>query len=232
MKQSNNIDLTVIFLTVNKLPEKWVKFHREKLLKAVGDYPIIAVSRVPMPEYELNIIQDGEICADNVYRQILRACKIATTPYIAIVEDDSLYPYDHFHSFRPAPNEFAYNMSRWSLYDWRAPMYSWRDRISNLTLIAPRELAIKCLEERFEKYPDPLPDHMVGEMGKPKVEAKLGLPHYPIRMWNSDVAVLNINHKYSMDDREIRQVKKPGSLRAYDIPHWGHAKTIMAQFND
>lgn len=223
-------DLTIIFLTVNKLPAKWVAFHKEKLLEAVGDYPIITMSRIPTDMPGINMIQDGEICADNVYRQILRACKVATTKYIAIAEDDSLYPYDHFHSFRPDEKTFAYNQSRWSLYEWRKPMYSWRDRISNLTLIAPRELAIKCLEERFAKYPDPLPDHLVGEMGKPRTEEKLGLPHYNTRMWNSDIAVLNINHKYSMDDRELRQVKKPGSLRAYDIPHWGHAKDIMKHF--
>jgi hypothetical protein len=109
-------------------------------------------------------------------------------------------------------------------------MYSWRDRISNLTLIAPRELVIKCLEERFAKHPDPLPDHKVGELGKLRIQDRLGLPSYKIKMWNSDIAVLNINHQYSMDDMELRQVKKPGSLRAYDIPGWGHARDIMKHF--
>lgn len=223
-------DLTIIFLTVNRVPEGWAKFHKEKLLEAAGDCPIITASREPVDMPGEHLIQDGEICADNVYRQMLRAAKLAKTKYIAIAEDDSLYPYDHFNSFRPKDDEFAYNMSRWSLYEWREPMYSWRDRISNLTLIATRELAIKCLEERFAKYPDPLPDHQVGELGKLRTQDKLGLPPYKIRMWNSDIAVLNINHQYAMDDREIRQVKKPGSLRAYDIPHWGHAKDVMKHF--
>lgn len=217
-------------MTVNKLPAGWTAFHRQKLLEAAGEAPIITVSRIPTDIGETNLIQDGPICADNVYRQMLRALYRVETPYFAIAEDDSLYPYDHFHAYRPPDDAFAYNMTRWSLYEWRQPMYSWRDRISNLTLIGPRKLAIQCLEERFEKYPDPLPDHMVGEMGKLRVEAKLDLPHYKSVMWNSDVAVLNINHKYSMDDRELRKVKKPGSLRAYDIPHWGHARQIMAHF--
>lgn len=225
-------DMTVIFLTVNKLPERWVTFHKEKLLEAVGEYPIITVSRLPTDMGGINLIQDGPICADSVYRQMLRAAKIATTPYIAIAEDDSLYPYDHFHTFRPDLKTFAYNMSRWSLYEWREPMYSWRDRISNLTLIAPRELTIQCLEERFEKYPDPIPDHLCGEMGKPRTEEKLDLPHYNTIMWNSDVAVLNINHQYSMDDRERRKVKKPGSLRAYRIPYWGEAADVMSFFHE
>jgi hypothetical protein len=228
MKLSN--DLTVIFLTVNKVPEKWRRYHRKVLLKAIRGHELITVSKNPMPDMPgINLIQEDPISASNVYRQMLRAAKVATTPYIAMAEDDSLYHKDHFNSFRPDLNTFAYNMTRWSMYEWREPMYSWRDRISNLTLIAPRELLIQCLEERFEKYPDS-PDHMTGEVGKVRVENKLNLPHYNTVMWNSDIAVININHQYSMDDRELRQVKKPGSLRAYNIPYWGDAKTLMSHF--
>lgn len=222
-------DLTIIFLTVNKLPAKWVDFHKEKLLEAAGDCPIITVSRIPTDMPGINLIQDEPISAGNVYRQMLKAAKIATTPYIAVAEDDSLYPYDHFHTFRPDLRTFSYNMTRWSMYEWREPMYSWRDRISNLTFIGPRELTTKCLEERFQKVPNP-PDHLVGELGKVRIQDRLELPHYPIKMWNSEIAVININHQYSMDDKELRKVKRPGPLRAYDIPHWGRAETIMEKF--
>lgn len=226
-----NNDLTAIFLTVNRVPEHWRTFHREHLLKATEGYDLITVSRVPMPDMPgRNLIQDSEICADNVYRQMLRAAKLVTTPFIAVAEDDSLYCPEHFNEFRPRQNEFAYNMHRWSLYEWREPMYSWRDRISNLTLIAPTALAIKALEERFAMYPDGLPDHKVGELGKNRVSRKLGLPDHEVKMWNSTHAVLNVNHQYSMDDMEIRKVKRPGPVRAYEIPYWGHAKDILSHF--
>ena len=29
-------DITIIMLTANKLPDKWVPFHKEKLLEAIG----------------------------------------------------------------------------------------------------------------------------------------------------------------------------------------------------
>lgn len=225
-----NNDLTVIFLTVNRVPKEWAKYHKEVLLKAIQGYDLITVSREPVDIRGINLIQDEPICASNVYKQMLRAAKIATTKYIAVAEDDSLYPRDHFVEFRPSSNEFAYNMSRWSMYMWREPMFSWRDRISNLTLIAPRELLIKCLEERFEKYPDGTTDDMTGEVGKERVEKKLDLPHYNIRMWNSTNAVINLNHSFSMDDRELRQVKKPGMLRAYRIPYWGEAAEVAKHF--
>jgi hypothetical protein len=225
-------DTTIMFLTVNKVPEHWRQFHKQKLLEAAGRLPIVTVSRIPMPDMPgQNIIQTEPICASNVYWQILKVAKLVKTPYIAIAEDDSLYPYDHFHSFRPADNHFSYNMSRWSLYEWRKPaIYAWRDRISNLTLIAPRELAITALEERFRLYPDGTPDRLTGELGKKNTDFKLGTTHIRSELWNSDIAILNINHQYSMDDRELRQVKKPGSLRAYDIPYWGRAEDIIKEF--
>ena len=223
-------DLTVIFLTVNKVPKKWAHYHKKRLLHAIKGYDLITVSRESMDMPGTNLIQDDDICASNVYKQMLRAAKIATTPYIAVAEDDSLYTRSHFREFRPALDTFAYNMNRMSMYEWRKPMFSWRDRISNLTLIAPRELLIKCLEERFEKYPEGTSDEVTGEVGKSKIEQRMGLPHYKSVMWNSSHAVININHQYAMDDMEIRQVKKPGPIRAYEIPYWGRAEDIMKYF--
>lgn len=225
-------DITAIFLTVNKVPEHWRLFHREHLLKAIKGHYLITVSRKPMPDMPgKNILQDEKICASNVYRQMLRAAKLVETPYLAVVEDDSLYPPDHFNEFRPGENTFGYNMHRWSMYEWhKRPMYSWRDRISNLTLIAPTLLTIKALEERFLKFPDGLPDHQTGELGKNRINTKLGLSEFPVKMWNSTNAVINVNHQYSMDDMEIRKVKRPGPLRAYDIPYWGKAEDILKHF--
>jgi len=227
-----NQDLTVIFLTVNKVPEYWRQYHRGILLKAIGHYPLITISRKKMPDMPgINLIQTEETCSSNVYKQMLRGAKEAKTPYIAIAEDDSLYPACHFHDFRPPTDTFAYNMHRWSVYVWRKDqVYGWRDRISNLTTIAPRELTIRCLEERFKKFPDGTPEDKTGEMGRPNVERMLGLPKYPSVMWNSSYAVINFNHDYSMDDMEHRHVKKPGALRAYDIPYWGHVSTLVQHF--
>lgn len=224
------IDLTVIFLTVNKLPQGWVDFHWKHLKHAIWRYPLITVSRLPMENRGINIIQEEPFSASNIYKQMLRAAKVATTPYIAIAEDDSLYPREHFVTFRPDLNTFAYNQNRWSLFTWGVPTYNFKDRLSNLTLIAPRELLIKCLEERFEKYPEGTEEGKTGEVGKLKTELKLGLPHYKMVQWKSIDPIVNFDHIYALDPYEVRQKKRMSAVRAFDIYYWGKAEDLVKNF--
>lgn len=225
------IDLTCIFLTVNKVPQKWTEFHKEKMLEAIGDYPLITVSAVPMLDLPgVNIIQQEPFNTSNIYKQMLRAAKLATTPFIAIIEDDSLYPSEHFHSFRPQMDEFAYNYTRWGLLSWGEPTYYWTHRISNLTLIAPRELAIQCLEERFAKYPDGTPPEVTGEMGRHRISRVLGLPEYKIAEFYTTLPIVNMSHVDALDPHEQRMKKRRGFVRAYDIPLWGHASELQKLF--
>lgn len=224
-------DITIIFLTINKLPEKWRLFHREKLLEVIGEYPLITVSAEPLPDMPgINILQSEPFNASNIYQQMLRAAKLATTPFVAVVEDDSLYPREHFESFRPKEDEFAYNMTRWAMFSWGVPTYFWRNRISNLTLIAPRELLIKCLEERFAKYPNGTPEGRTGEVGKDRTEKMLGLPHYKFTQFWTTLPIVNINHIYSLDPREQNMKKRMSPLRAFDIPLWGKAEDLIKNF--
>ena len=220
-------DLTVCFLTVNKVPKKWADFQMKTLKDAIGDSPIISVSRIPM-EFGINLIQT-EISAVNIYRQMLRVAKIATTPYVAVAEDDTLYSEEHF-KMRPDSDTFSYNMSRWGVLSWsKNPVYYYRHRESNSALIAPRELLIKCLEERFSKYPnDP---KAYGEVGKEKVEKNLGLPHYKVKRWCSRIPIINFAHNQAIDRLEQQQRKGENkALIAYEVPGWGRADDIIRYF--
>jgi len=224
-------DITIVFLTVNKVPEKWVAFHKKCLFEAIGDTPIITVSTKPMPDMPgINLIQTEEICSSNIYRQILRAAKITTTPYLAIVEDDSLYHRDHFTWFRPQSDEFAYNLCRWAVFTWGIPTYFWRERISNLTMIAPTEFTVKRLEERFEKYPNGTPENCTGELGKERIEKKLGLTVNKHVYFYTNIPVVNLNHVYSIDPREVNKKKAMSAVRAFDIPYWGRAEDLVKNF--
>jgi hypothetical protein len=66
----------------------------------------------------MNIIDTDKPSPENFYRQLLKGCKVATTPYIAIAEDDTLYNKEHFNCFRPEMNVFGYNLNRWSVATW------------------------------------------------------------------------------------------------------------------
>jgi hypothetical protein len=142
-------DITIIFLTLNKVPTSWAKYHKQVLMAAIGDTPLITISKKPL-DWGINLIQKKEGYV-NIYRQILRGARLAKTPYIAIAEDDTLYPKDHFANFRPPLDSFGYNMTRWGILTWDKPIYFLKERIANCTMIAPRKLTIEALKERFKK---------------------------------------------------------------------------------
>lgn len=219
-------DLTIIFLTANEVPEKWAEFHKNILLGY--NLPVITISRKPL-DWGTNILDTKPKTISNIYYQMLVGAKKATTPFVAIVEDDTLYPVGHF-DFRPQEDTFAYNINRFNLFTWGHPVYFWKDRISNSTLIAPRKLMIEALSERFKKYPQGTPDRYTGELGRPLIEKRLGLIRRKIIMFESDDSIVRIDHEFGIDVLAKGHRKGLGPLKCYDIPHWGCARDLIKKF--
>lgn len=214
-------DLTVIFLTLNKVPDKWAQYHKEVLFKAIGDADLITISKEPM-RFGKNLIQEEEPSVNNIYRQILRGAKEATTKYIAIAEDDVLYPPDHFE-YRPESGVFAYNGHRWGLHTWGEPVFYHKPRISNATLIAERDLVVNSLTERFTKYPN----NQIGELGK---EKGTQLNRYETKRFWSKNGVVYFSHVFAIDHLEQQQRKRAGVVQAYEIPYWGRSYELVEKF--
>lgn len=221
-------DITIIYLTLNKLPQEWMKYQQETLLNVVGDTKIISVSRLPM-DLGINILQTEKPSASNVYRQMLRVCKMTDTEFIGMAEDDTLYVKQHFEH-RPKPDVFAYNLCHWSIFTWGTPTYSWRNRRVNYSLVANRESVIKALEERFNKYPEGTPEKHTGEIGRNMLERNLGLTQWKAVDFYTHLPIININHALGLDDLAITQRKRLGNLRAFDIPFWGRADELIKKF--
>lgn len=221
-------DLTVIYLTASELKDSFAEYARKVLLEAIGDTPLISVSRKPL-DFGMNLLDDGERSTDNIYRQMLRAAKLATTEYIAIAEDDCLYHENHFTFYRPEKDTFAYDQNRFALFTWE-PIYSWRDRVSNCSLIAPRELLIEALEERFAKYPNKIPDNIVGELGRGRVERNLRVTERKSVKMFAEVSIIQFNHDNASEDRQVRHRKKLGQIKCYDIYYWGKATDLIKHY--
>ena len=66
-----NTDLTIIFLTANRVPKQWAAFHKEKLLEAAAGKPIITISREPL-DWGTNVLQTEKYGASNIYWQLRR----------------------------------------------------------------------------------------------------------------------------------------------------------------
>ena len=221
-------DLTVFYYTSNKIREPFGERVREILLKAIGNLPLVSVSQKPM-SFGRNICI-GEIGKSflNIYRQILAGAKEVQTEYVAFAEDDVLYPTEHFTVFRPPQGSIAYDVSKWSIYTWsRPPMYSFKNRVrTNTSCLAPTKLIVEALEERFAKFPDAKePPKYWAEIGK--FDRYLGVKEWPVVEYTCDVPHVVFSHEDAVGFEYIGKRKRPGFLKAYDIPYWGKAEDIM-----
>jgi len=224
-----NTDLTVVFLTNNELPESWMAYHKGVLLDALDGASLITISRKPL-DFGINILQTETKSPSNVYKQLLRGAKLATTKYIAMVEDDTLYNKEHF-SFRPKKHRIAYNMNHWSLFTWGEPTYNWRNRKGNYSMIGEREFIIECLEERFAKYPQGTPDKITGEIGRDMVEHNMGITVRNAEEFFTTISIINFNHDVvAMDETQRNHRKRMGLIRCYDIPFWGRSEELVKKF--
>ena len=227
MKYKN--DLTIIYITANVIQERFAKKVREQLVRAAGDIPIISVSQKPLDFGEKNIcVGDIGVCFKNAWRQMLAGAKESKTKYIAIAEDDTLYSPNHFTDYRPADDAFAYDMTKWSVYTWK-DCYCVKRRINGPAIIAPRELFIEAIEERFEKASNK-PEKFWSELGK--YEKHLGITERKIEKFWSIHGIIVFIHEEAMSFKGLGKRKKMGEYRAYDIPYWGHFNKILELYHE
>jgi hypothetical protein len=235
-------DLTLLFLTMNLVP--WQEFHRQKLLEVIGDYPLITFSRLPMDLPGIQFRQSAEQSHEKIYRLMLEGAKLATTDYIAMVEDDMFYTKEHFE-LRPPLDTFGYNWNRWSLFTFDKPMFSFKRRYCNGCSILPRLLLIEALEERFAKWKT-IPHLLNGELGYEKVEKNLGVTVRKSTELYSWTPVVQIHHIYgtpgigkpksmlkpgdTLDLEKRKTRKRHGMIRAFEIPTWGRAEDFIKHF--
>lgn len=222
-------DITVIYITASQIPEKFGEYQRNILKQAIGPAPLISISRKPL-DFGLNILDVEPKSLSNIYYQILKALEYVKTPYIAIAEDDTLYPKEHFTFHRPKPDTFAYDQNRLALFTWGEPMYHWRNRKSNCSLIAPTILLKEALEERFTKWPQGTPDDITGEVGRRMVEKNMGLIIRKSEEVFCKYSLIQINHEAASEERQRTHRKSYGPIKAYDIPIWGKADNLLKQF--
>ena len=167
----------------------------------------------------------------NIYKQIFIGAVRVTTSYVGMVEDDSLYNLEHF-MYRPN-NAFSYNQNRLNVH---GDIFFKRQRSGMCMCIAPTDLMIKTLEERFKKYPI-LPDgshlkrkNLVG-FGEPgRCELKLGLPSVLMETFMTGTPTVTFSHKDGVGG--IRKIMSSDVVVAED-PYWGKAADLWnCMYND
>jgi hypothetical protein len=125
------------------------------------------------------------------------------------------------------------------LFAWEQdPIFCLRQRVSNCSLIAPRKLLIEALTERKEKFPKGLPNEVCGEVGRARLEQKLGLIVRKSVEWYCKNPIVMLNHLTGTDVGNYPNMrgdgrhffKQHGEIKAIQIPYWGTAKEIVRQY--
>ncbi len=176
---------------------------------------------------------DAEPSIYQVYQNILAGAQAATTPYVACCEDDTLYSPSHF-LHRPPLDTFAYDRSRWVITRDLAPdgksrvaKFYWRERHQMAMCIAPRDLLIETLEEKFATYPVPPVSTDIAKKagwGEPgRYEKNLGLTRRKMAYFDAPEPSVTFNHSASLMGR--RRVN-PDDIVVEDLPPWGHATAL------
>jgi hypothetical protein len=218
-------DLTVIMLTANKLPDGWAAYHRATLEAAIGDTPLITISAKPL-DWGVNLIQDG-YGVTNLWRQMLRGAEMAETPFVAIAEDDTLYPACHFE-FRPPAGAFGYNFHRWQTMTWkRRAFYYLKTYPANGLMIAHRDMMVAAIKARLDGV-DELVSYRARELGSSARTLKWD--GGGMVSWYSALSTVSLCHDQSVDTLSQRHRKVPWPVQATAIPYWGKAKWVVGRF--
>ena len=226
-------DLTIIYYTANRAPEKFAENVRKQIEKAARGIQIISVSQEPI-DFGTNICM-GNIGQNtyNVYRQLLIGAKAAKTRFIATAEDDTLYSYEHYHSRLPNHFTFLYNMNRWSFYTWsKPPVFTYKEGRALLSqLICRREDLIASLEERFDRYKSEkeIPVQWFGEPGR--YERSMGIRIWALERFHTDKPNIIIPHPSTLSYNQYGTRKRYGKEIVSELPGWGTAEEVMSLYN-
>lgn len=239
-------DTTIIYYTSNYLDDHnpyFLENTKKQLLKAIGDKPMVIVSQKPtmFGDNSTNVCL-GDIGRShfNIYWQILQGAKAAKTKFVAMAEDDILYsePHFNFHYFvHPKMlNEevFFFDMNKVSMFTWtKPPMFSFRSkRMVVNQMIAPRQMLIDAMEERFARKDELLKQGWTEERimkywGDPgRYENHLGVTERKRYDYYSWVPSIVFTHEDAFGFLNHGRKKKLGDLRIIELADWGKAEEI------
>ena len=235
-------NLTIVYYTSNYLEDKnpyFLSNTKKQLLEAAGDLPIVSVSQKPISLGTNICVGDIGRSHLNIYRQILIGAKEAKTEFVAMAEDDILYSFEHFHHQLPLPDRYLYDMNRISLFTWtKPPIFSYRhNRTVVNQLIAPRQMLIDNLEERFKVFPEFAKthggeEHALKYFADPgRYEDILGITPRRIDKFMCTKSSIVFSHEWAYG-YEFNQGKKKrlGDLRIIETQGWPRAEEVLRLF--
>jgi len=231
-------DLTLLYYTSNQIPEVVAERIRLNLLLVTEcKYPIISVSQKPL-DFGKNICV-GEIGVSkyNEYKQILIGLKEVKTKYVACIEDDTLYPKEHF-DLRPPEDCVGFENNYWFAqlgkdFYWRVGDISKRGGMWGC--ISTTKHLFNNLSTRYNLYPNisKIPPFW----GEPAYcDEQFGMENKKVYFNNPIPAVIFIN-AYSMGGVQLARFRRRyGDPKPEDkcesLDGYGKASDLIKRFWD
>lgn len=230
-------DLAIVYYTSNRLPNDFAEAVRERLIQSAEEVgvPIISISQKSIKLGTNFCLGDIGVSTLNLYRQVLLGAKIARTPYVALCEDDCLYLPSHFTNYRPPLTAFGYNQNKWTVFAWDSdPSPILSNKYHRCVLnqcIAPRNLLVEALEERFEyveagKFTEDKIKMHFCEPGRH--EKWLGITIREKIEFNAPEPSIVFCHLNAMD--RLGKRKRHGEIRTDHCEPWGTATDLLREY--
>jgi len=211
-------DRTVVYYTSNREDERFEAKIRERLLKTIGDIPLISVSQKPI-DFGYNIcVGDVGISDQNVHRQLQIGAQHAKTKYVISAESDCLYPEAYFKYTPPIIDGCFRCNNLYILYKDKGPFY--RKRYSECAQICGRDFLIREVDKYLEGQPmwNPVKYH-----GHQVVGILFWKKNWTL--FETSIPVLNVKTGNGLHPR----TRIMEGWNETEIPHWGTVEKMRKE---
>jgi hypothetical protein len=205
---------TCIYYTASTEKEPFASNIRRRLLKTIGDLPLISVSQKPL-DFGLNIcVGDVGVNEFNEWRQVKLGCEKATTPFVIVAEADALYPPSYF-DFVPEKLDRVYRYDNVWIMRVGRPFFLKKDWTEGAQILG-REYFISLIEKSLEGRPMWTKEY--SQIDKRK-------PVFPYKEWDyfTGDPVVSVKTGDGMRLYTGTQRNTPGE---YSLPYWGTEKEL------
>jgi hypothetical protein len=205
---------TVLYYTANSEKEPFASNIRRRLLKAIGNLPLISVSQKPL-DFGTNIcVGDVGMNEFNEWRQVLLGCQKATTPFIIVAEADALYPPEYF-DFVPEKLDRVYRYDNVWIMRVGRPFFLRKDWTEGAQILG-REYFISLLEKTLEGRPMWTKEYSQIDKAKPV---------FKHRDWDYFTGNPVISVKTG-DGMRLYTGTQKNTKGEYSLPYWGTEKEL------
>ncbi len=219
-------DLTILYYTANKIPVCFATQVRAQLKLAANNITIRTIDRYKDP----SILK--------LYSDLVYGLKDISTPYVALCEDDTLYPASYFSCYRPPLDTIGYNANRWNVYAWsKEPAYLCQSRAILGQCIAPTILLTDTIAEKLEvieaKYGSAVESKDIDGkyLAEPgRYESFTGARPVKMEQFLSPQACVVFNHRDSYGFEFRGKKKKTDYVHASYWEPWGDVNQLLLKY--